>query len=274
MGARALENKVSAFIRAVRQRYPQLRCKEHLVILDSTAGCINAAETRMGLYQFLCAHPQVVVLENHRVEALGSTSDAMHVQCSNARYTADRVILSGGPWMPSLVPELSSRLMVHRQDVGYFGVREENQPVPTQFPWVYLGKSQDEIFYGLPEDAHSMKAARHRRNGEEWDPNTPPQSSMAALDELKAFVHAEFEGEWVLRRTSSCPYTSTLTDDFIISHHPAEYRLTIAAGFSGHGFKFAPLVGEILADLATQGECLLPEFVVMAQQFGFTQEEK
>ena len=76
-----------------------------------------------------------------------------------------------------------------------------------------------------------MKAARHRRNGEEWDPNTPPQSSMAALDELKAFVHAEFEGEWVLCRTSSCPYTSTLTDDFIMSHHPAECRLTIAAGF-------------------------------------------
>ena len=90
-GARALENKVQVLSSAQsRQRYPQLRCKEHLVILDSTAGCINAAETRMGLYQFLCAHPQVVVLENHRVEALGSTSDAMHVQCSNARYTADR----------------------------------------------------------------------------------------------------------------------------------------------------------------------------------------
>ena len=67
--------------------------------------------------------------------------------------------------------------------------------------------------------------------------------------------------------TEFCHYTNTSTEDFILDHHPDDRRIVIGSGFSGHGFKFAPVTGRILADLALDGACDLPEFVQARGRF-------
>ena len=69
--------------------------------------------------------------------------------------------------------------------------------------------------------------------------------------------------------TEFCHYTNTVTEDFILDHLPGNERLVVGAGFSGHGFKFGPVTGRILADLALDGHCELPEFVSARNRFRF-----
>jgi sarcosine oxidase len=83
-----------------------------------------------------------------------------------------------------------------------------------------------------------------------------------ALADLDRFVGEQFAAPLVRRvAVEHCFYTNTATEDFVLDLHPEDPRVVIGAGFSGHGFKFGPLTGRILADLARQGRCDLPAFV-------------
>ena len=114
-----------------------------------------------------------------------------------------------------------------------------------------------------------MKAAHHRRDGKMDDPDSPPIHSDPALQQLEGFVKQNFREPLVKQSADTCLYTSTETDDFILDRHPSDPRIVVGAGFSGHGFKFAPLIGEILAALSRTGHCPVEEFQAMASQFSF-----
>ena len=114
-----------------------------------------------------------------------------------------------------------------------------------------------------------MKAAHHRRDGKMDDPDSRPIQSNPALQQLEGFVKCHFREPLVKRSADTCLYTSTKNDDFILDRHPTEPRIVVGAGFSGHGFKFAPLIGEILATLSRTGRCQMEEFQAMAPQFSF-----
>ncbi len=69
-------------------------------------------------------------------------------------------------------------------------------------------------------------------------------------------------------RAAACMYTNTPDGHFVIDHHPAHAHVVLACGFSGHGFKFASVVGEILADLALDGETARPIRFLSMRRFG------
>ena len=68
-------------------------------------------------------------------------------------------------------------------------------------------------------------------------------------------------------RLDTCCYTNTPNADFVVSKHPETDQIIIGAGFSGHSFKFGPLIGQILAELAADGDCLLPEYQRLRPRF-------
>jgi glycine/D-amino acid oxidase-like deaminating enzyme len=117
----------------------------------------------------------------------------------------------------------------------------------------------EDFYYGFPRiDGRTIKIAGHRlfetmREPEEKD--TAPMSK-ARIERLRDFVQNYLP--CVVRpevhRTANCIYTMTPDENFILDKHPKHPEIVIAAGFSGHGFKFAPVVGEIAADLAIEGQ--------------------
>ena len=174
-----------------------------------------------------------------------------------------RCFAAASAWSARLLPVLLPRLMVHRQDVGYYQSSLTAGPPGGDFAWVFLGRTDDEIYYGLPEDQDTLKAAHHRRSGTIDDPDDPPHCRPKLLASLDDFIAHHFRVPLSRGDANTCPYTSTETDDFIVDVHPDDDRITIGAGFSGHGFKFAPIIGQILAELATTGRSTIDEFSAM-----------
>ena len=97
--------------------------------------------------------------------------------------------------------------------------------------------------------------------GVDDDPDDPPAAiAQDKIDDLSRFMAGFFTSSgWTLVGAENCLYTNSPTEDFIIDLHPDNPRIAIGAGFSGHGFKFAPLTGRLLAELAWQGKISIPE---------------
>jgi sarcosine oxidase len=147
-------------------------------------------------------------------------------------------------------------------DIGLF-------TAPT-CPIYLLERSEGIQFYGVPtRDGHTAKAARHhggelttaadlRREIEDADVASVREGLADILPQLAAAP---------LARATACLYTNTPDLNFVIGLHPGSERVALAGGFSGHGFKFSPVVGEILADLAEKGETAQPIAVFSPTRF-------
>ena len=128
------------------------------------------------------------------------------------------------------------------------------------FP-TFIAETLEGDYYGLPAlNADGLKVARHYGAPELRDPS---EAARAATDDdetpVRQFLRAHLpSADGPRRRASVCLYTLTPDRHFLIDVHPRHPQVVFAAGFSGHGFKFAAVVGEILADLADAGRTKLP----------------
>lgn len=158
---------------------------------------------------------------------------------------APKIVVTTGPWMRELVPDLPLR--VERQVQFWFDPVDENLRFPL-FLWDY----EDRPWYGVPAmRGDGVKVAFHH-GGETTVPDQlrreVPESEIA---EMRARLEKAAPGlNGKLRGASVCMYTNTPDGHFAIGRRGDRY---IASACSGHGFKFAPVIGEILADLVTSG---------------------
>jgi sarcosine oxidase len=151
-------------------------------------------------------------------------------------------------------------LSVMRQSMLWFGTRDDAMFRRDRFP-IYLAEVPDGYFYGLPViDDNGHKVARHYGAVEQSEPGQIARETKAE-DEMpvQAFLNQYLpDVTGPRRRMQICIYTLTPDRHFILDRHPDHPNVAIAAGFSGHGFKFAPVVGEIMADLALNGATKWP----------------
>ncbi len=261
-----------------RRRFPQFRFPgAEGVLLDHTAGVIAAAKTISALAR-LCRERGVDVFEREPAKILDPSSDPIELETGRGVIKSERVVVTAGAWAPEIFPFLRDRLKVARQTVGYF--RPEGPPEDYRigrFPsWIYLVPESENIhFYGMPEfGREGIKVARHGMSESEDDPNeSPAEADPAKVEELFAFLAAHFTAAGQrLAGTEHCLYTNTASEDFILDLHPQNPRIAIGAGFSGHGFKFGPLTGRILAELVTAGKTSVPEFEGMRTAFSISNE--
>jgi sarcosine oxidase len=153
---------------------------------------------------------------------------------------------------------------VQRQHVGYF---ELDTPVaetqPGRFPvWVYLGSSASGLYYGLPEFGRpGIKAALHGVGPASDDPDEHPGADPAAIGRVRAWLTEQLAVR--VRATlhsETCLYTNTPDEHFIMGALPGCPRVVVGSVCSGHGFKFGPLTGRLLAELVMSGKTSVPEF--------------
>ncbi|MBM3729096.1 MAG: N-methyl-L-tryptophan oxidase [Acidobacteria bacterium] len=179
------------------------------------------------------------------------------VECPGGIFTADRIILTAGPWTAGVTPESNLPLEVLR----VFGVHVEPADAdPFRSLPVFLWRSDQGNFYGFPYRAgEGLKFAAHG-TGEVCHPDAArrdvtPQEIAPLLDELNRYLPGA--GRQV-RAVFTCLYTMTPDSHFILDRHPRHDHVWLACGFSGHGFKFSSAIGEALADLAATGSTSLP----------------
>lgn len=185
--------------------------------------------------------------------------DSVQVRTARRTYRAGQLVITAGPWAPQVLADAGLAMRVTRQIVFWFEPKDcLDLYRPDRLP-VYLFESGDgeRLIYGFPltgVDAEGVKVAVHGSD-EYCTPESVCRELCAederAIRERLAETLPSLAGRLVQAET--CLYTMTPDEHFIIGRHPNHSAIVIAAGFSGHGFKFAPVVGEILGQLATDG---------------------
>jgi monomeric sarcosine oxidase len=187
-----------------------------------------------------------------RVESIESTAEGVRVIAGEQTIEAGRVVITAGAWLDRLAEDLNWQLEVTREEKIYLRAKDPTRVVPDHFPCFC---EYDTSNYGFPTlDGQTIKVA-----ADHVGPRVDPDSVDRDVDD--AAVRQLYE--WVQRwqpglvepggRGEVCLYTNTPDRDFLIGVHPSDERVVLAGGFSGHGFKFSVLVGDILADLVLDG---------------------
>ncbi|MGL4610761.1 MAG: N-methyl-L-tryptophan oxidase [Trueperaceae bacterium] len=182
--------------------------------------------------------------------------DVVTVRTERGSYETGKLIITAGPWAAQLLPELRSYAIPERQVLGWFQPLKPEQFQPTSFP-VFNLKVPEGYYYGFPVyGVPGFKIGKYNHLEENTKADTVDRH-IYAQDEavLRACVRKYFpqaNGPTMMLKT--CMFTNSPDEHFLIGQHPESPHLVLAAGFSGHGYKFCSVVGEILADLATSGK--------------------
>ena len=182
--------------------------------------------------------------------------DGVRVRTPRGDIVAGCAIVAAGPWLKSLLPEFPVPIRVTRQVLGWFEPAGAARArfAAGRFP-VFLVQNPDGVFYGFPADRDGVKVAKHHHSDAAVDPDRYDRT-ISAADEamIRAALKAHIpDADGRLAAAKTCLYTMTPDGDFILDRLPEAPRIIVAAPCSGHGFKFAPVIGDILADLATAG---------------------
>ncbi len=168
---------------------------------------------------------------------------------------ADRLVICGGAWAGRLVPALASSLAPERQVLAWLQPTRPDRFDPSVFP-VFLLDVEEGSYYGFPVyDMPGFKFGRYHHRREPIDPDILDRSA-GPEDEtlLRAFADRYFpDGAGPTVMLKACIFTNTPDEHFILDTLPDTPQVSVAAGFSGHGFKFCAVVGEVMADLAMHG---------------------
>jgi len=179
------------------------------------------------------------------------------VRTDRGAYRAERLIVTAGAWASQAVPMLGKLAVPERQVMLWTQPLNPALFAPEVFP-VFNLEAGEGRFYGFPVyGAPGFKIGKYHHRGEQADPDrmrrTFDREDEAVLREGVARYFPEANGPALAMKT--CMFTNSPDEHFILDAHPEYAQVSIAAGFSGHGFKFAPVVGEIMADFAMEGGC-------------------
>ncbi len=198
-------------------------------------------------------------LRSEAVRSWSADGDGVRVETEASSYRGARLVVTAGAWAPALLASIGVRLRVLRKVLLWYPTDAVQLRVDAGCPG-YLFELPNGVFYGYPEIGGRVKLAEHSGGEEVADPLVLDRSLHAAdRAPVDAFVVECLNG--VSTECSDhavCMYTVSPDHHFIVDRHPDAPQVSFAAGLSGHGFKFAPVLGEALADLATRGETELP----------------
>ncbi len=188
------------------------------------------------------------------VSAVESRRDGVVVVTAEGRQTFDRVVVAAGAHARDLVPRLP--VTITRQVLRWLEMDPDADRLgPDDFPVYFHHRGDLGDVYGFPSlDGRTVRVARHH-HGEVTEPGTIERRVSAAdLEPLQDFAGRCLRGvSRRVARTAVCMYTNTPDLHFIVDLHPDDPRIVLLSPCSGHGFTLAPVIGEIAADLVTDG---------------------
>jgi len=241
---------------SLMKRFPAFRLPGDFIGVLQPDGGFVRAEPAVAALQGLAREAGAQLRMEERVLAVEPHRDGVRVRTPHGDILAGCAIVAAGPWLKSLLPRLPAPIRVTRQVLGWFEPAGAARPqfAAERFP-VFLLQNPDGVFYGFPADRDGVKVAKHHHgdetvDAERHDRAVSPADEAMVRAVLKAHV-PDANGRLVAAKT--CLYTMTPDGDFILDRLPEAPQIIVASPCSGHGFKFAPVIGEILADLAITG---------------------
>lgn len=237
-------------------RYPNFRPAPGTVALYEAKAGFARPEMTVQAHIDLAARAGATLRFGEEVVGWSETAHGVEVRTSAGTYTAGQLVICPGAWAPQLLEQFGIPITVERQVLYWL------DPVGGTAPFedhpIFIAENEAaEQFYAFPaiDGPRGGVKVAYFRKGIECTPDTidrtvGEQEIREMRDEVAALLPA-LDGPCV--HSATCMYSNTPDQHFVIARHPDTTNVTVACGFSGHGFKFVPVVGEILADLATTG---------------------
>ena len=239
--------------REVGRRFPAFRLRDHeIAVLEPRAGFL-VPELAIGASLDAARRHGAAVHTGETFLEWRAAGDGVEVITSAGRYTATRLVLSVGAWAPEVFRELQLPFTVQRNVLYWFAPAANPQLfAPERFPIFIHEMGPGEAWYGFPDTGDGVKLARHH-HGESTSADALRRTvDDAELTAMRTIVRTFLpDADGPLREAAACMYTNVPDDHFVIDFHPACANVIVASPCSGHGFKFASALGEVLAEMAT-----------------------
>lgn len=252
--ASAHDLKVEQFSSAqIRRRLPILNVQDdHEGVFEPDGGFLRVELCVAAFLKQAMVHG-AELMSNTTVRRVDPGDGArLSIQTSNGDFTADQVIVTAGAWSSQILPDLNLPLKVLAKQQHWYQIDRVDNKLVNEFPCTFFERADGSSFYVTPElDNLGMKVCEHSGGDEVGDlsqfSNELSESQKTRTDE---FLQQSFHfTKSRLVHHSMCKYTMTPDSHFIVDRHPNIPGLVFAAGFSGHGFKFAPAIGKRLVGM-------------------------
>jgi sarcosine oxidase len=242
------------------QRYPGIRLPDdHAVVIEPNAGFLWV-ERCVARHAALARQAGAEIQEQCPVRRLHIEANHVRIETDEETIVAARLVVTAGAWTGRLLAELGWPLTPVRKFVGWFATTGGAYAAMAGYP-VYYVEMPSAAYYGFPSlDGQTIKVAEHLSGEPVTDPATVDRTARASdVALLTPFVQSTLsQATTRLVRHSVCLYTLTPDRHFLVDRHRDWPHVTIAAGFSGHGFKFTSVLGETLSELCLDGQTSLP----------------
>lgn len=199
-------------------------------------------------------HKKAVDFRNEKLLSWKQNNGRIEIQTSSGKHTGDKIIFTAGSWSADLLKEFTLPLRVTKQVVAWLDVGNNEKYKENHFPCWFVHDPEKGMYYGFPistSTGFELKLGLHKP-GEAIDPNQPVRLvNTNEMNEITYFIEnylPELKVNQV--RYETCLYTYSPDENFILDYLPdSDEKVLVACGFSGHGFKFVPVIGEILTNL-------------------------
>lgn len=243
----------------IEKKWPLLKVPTELVgVLESKAGyllvehCVDAHLT--------AAINSGAELQTQVEVQAWKPGPPVRLQTSVGELTADRLIVTAGAWASELLADLQLGFTVLRKSMFWCRSENDQSEAVGNFP-CFLYELPEGVFYGMPPvDERGVKIAEHS-GGQPVDDALRVSREVDAEDQRRVQAFLDAQLPWLASAISehaTCLYTMSRDGHFVVDTHPDHSHIVYAAGLSGHGFKFAPILGQALTDLALDGKTDLP----------------
>lgn len=241
------------------RRFPQFRLDDDMLMLYQDDAAVLRASRGVLAQVRLAKQHGATVLDNTPVLSVAVAGETVTVETAQGRFQGAKLILAAGAWTRKMVNMLGMDLPLTpvKCQENYFEADVPADYEAGRFP-VFIAHFPEEygfMPYGLPSiDGSGVKVALH--GGPPYDPGQPErQTDTQVTETVRAFMQKYLPGvNGRLISSRVCLYTMTPDEHFVIDFHPEHANVVIASCCSGHGFKFSPVLGKILADLALTGQ--------------------
>lgn len=241
---------------SANKRFPEFKINQGMHgIYDSRAGYLLVDRAVKQMTK-LAIQNGAEIKERTKLVSWKKQGAEFHVATDEETITAKKIIFTAGAWTQGLLNDLGMELKIYRNWLYWFGLKDKGAYPNPDFP-CYAFETPEGFFYGIPDvDNRGIRVALHLPG----EPMARPselndQECGEDMPLVEDFVAKHMKGvDPIPCETAPCIYTMSRDQHFIIDKHPGIEGVALAGGFSGHGFKFAPAVGEILADYVLEGK--------------------
>jgi len=257
--------------------YRQFNFPQSFEILFEPEAGLLTPEKAIRLYSSEAKEWGATIHSNEKVIEWKKEGDLIIVKTDKNVYQCNKLVITAGAWSGKMIPGFSSKIKVTRQFVAWIKTKNGKQFELNNFPcWMIGDDDKHGCYYGFPlldtkkfGDPAGLKMAHHFPSQITDPDNVNRETTQEDIENLKYCLDKYLPGIFdSVLHTKICLYGNSPDENFIIDKLPGyEENVSIACGFSGHGFKFISVVGEILADLAIEGKTNLPIGFLNAKRF-------